>query len=253
LADAPELSVVIPAYNESHYIPDTLWAIKDYLSAGNLTHEIIVVDDGSRDDTAKAANSLRKSISGLKVISNETNRGKGYAVRRAVLEAIGNLILMCDADQSAPIQELDKLHPPIKEATADIVIGSRALPESRIEVHQPFYREPLGYIYNDLIQLLLFKGIEDTQCGFKLYRRQAALDIFSRATIDGFAFDVEALLIARIMGYRIAEIPIRWRNYPDTSVRMLRHGSRMLIDLFRIKWNSMRGIYKAVPGAEDRA
>ena len=240
MSEIPQLSVVIPAYNESHHIPNTLRAVGEYLESRKLTCEIIVVDDGSRDDTAKIAGSLRETITGLKVISNDNNRGKGYSVRRGVLEAAGNLILMYDADQSAPIEELDKLLPYFGKKAADVAIGSRALSKSQIEVHQPFYREPLGYIYNDIIQMLLFKGIEDTQCGFKLFRREAARDVFSRAMIDGFAFDVEALLIAKILGYRIAEVPIRWRNDPNTSIRLLRHGSRMFADLFRIKWNSMK-------------
>jgi len=243
MSPVPELSVVIPAYNEAHHIPLTLQAIKDYASSRNLTHEILVVDDGSRDDTAQVTRSFIEQIPGLRLVSNEVNRGKGFSVRRGMLEASGNLILMYDADQSTPIEELDKLLPLFKTGAADVAIGSRALKNSQIEVHQPFYREPLGFVFNDLIQLLVLKRIKDTQCGFKLFRRKAARDVFSLALIDGFAFDVEALLIARKLNYRVAEVPIRWRNDPHTSIRLLRHGSRMVADLFRVRWNSLRGKY----------
>jgi len=245
MPQVPELSVVIPAYNEARHIPLTLQAIEDYASSRNLTHEIMVVDDGSRDDTAQVTRSLTGQFPGLKIVCNGVNRGKGFSVRRGMLEASGNLVLMYDADQSTPIEELDKLLPFFKAGTTDIAIGSRALKDSQIEVHQPFYREPLGFVFNDLIQLLVIRGIKDTQCGFKLFRQEAARDVFARATIDGFAFDVEALLIAQKLNYRIAEVPIRWRNDANTSIRLFRHGSRMVTDLFRIRWNSMRGKYNA--------
>jgi dolichyl-phosphate beta-glucosyltransferase len=241
---APEVSVVIPAYNESHHIPKILQAIDNFFHIRNLSREIILVNDGSHDNTEQIALSFRDSIAGLTVLGNDRNRGKGFSVRKGMLKASGSLILMTDADQSSPIEEFDKLLPPVRNGHTDIAIGSRALKNSEIIVHQPFYREPLGYLYNDFIQLLILKGIEDTQCGFKLFRREVARDVFSRVTVNGFAFDVEALHVAKKLGYRITEVPIQWRNDPDTRVKLIRHGTKMLIDLLRIRWNSWRGMYK---------
>ena len=245
----PEISVVIPAYNESHHLPNTLQAVQNYFDKRTLSQEILVVDDGSQDNTSQIVLNLQDQVPELNIISNEQNSGKGYSVRRGMLSATGDMVLMMDADQSSPIDELDKLIPPIRDGQCDIAIGSRALKASRIEKHQPIYREPLGYIYNDIIQILLFKGIEDTQCGFKLFRRPVVEHIFSRATrVDGFAFDVEVLFVARKLGFRIAEIPIRWRNDPESKVKIVRHGSRMILDLFRIRLNAWRGYYNSGPG-----
>ena len=244
---APYVSVVIPAYNESQHLPKSLEAIEHYFNIRNLTREILVVDDGSQDDTVQVVSELTNRITGLKVLANGRNRGKGFAVRRGMLEAAGNLILMSDADQSSPIEEMDKLLPPIQNGQTDIAIGSRALKESQIDLHQPFYRERLGCFYNDLIQLFVLRGIKDTQCGFKLFRREVARDVFPRMKLDGFAFDVEVLFVAQKLGYRISEIPITWRNDPDTRIRLLRHGSKMLADLFRIRWNDYKGTYNSDP------
>jgi len=244
---APDVSIVIPAYNESQHLPKSLEAIENHFNIRNLTREILVVDDGSQDDTVQIVSDLSNQITGLKVITNGRNRGKGFAVRRGMLEAIGNLILMSDADQSSPIEEMDKLLPPIQNGQTDIAIGSRALEESLIDIHQPFYRERLGCFYNDLIQLFVLRGIKDTQCGFKLFRREVVRDVFPRMQLDGFAFDVEVLFVARKLGYRISEIPITWRNDPDTRIKLFRHGSKMLADLFRIRWNDYKGLYNSGP------
>jgi dolichyl-phosphate beta-glucosyltransferase len=243
---ATDISVVIPAYNEAKRLPETLHAVEDYFDTRGLSREILIVDDGSQDDTVQICLNLRDKITGLHILRNGgRNRGKGFSVRHGILEASGPFVLMMDADQSSPIEELDKLLPPIRDSLSDIAIGSRALKESQIIVHQPLYREPLGFLYNDIIQLLVLKGIKDTQCGFKLFRREVARDIFSRSIVSGFAFDVEILFIARLLGYRITEIPIRWQNDPNTKVKILRHGINMLADLFRIRWNDWKGLYKS--------
>ncbi len=242
----PDISVVIPAYNESHRLPKTIRAVQEHLVSQNLSYEILVVDDGSEDNTTQTVQNLQNQITGLSVITNERNSGKGFSVRRGMLAAEGHLVLMMDADLSAPMDELDKLIPLVRDGHCDIAIGSRALKTSQIEKHQPIYREPLGYIYNDIIQILLFKGIEDTQCGFKLFRRQVVEDVFNRATrVNGFAFDVEVLFVARKLGYRIAEIPIRWCNDPETRVKIIKHGFQMLKDLFRIRINAWKGYYNS--------
>ncbi len=240
---APDISVVIPAYNETKRLPGTLCAAEDYFDARNVSREILVVDDGSQDDTVRMTLNLKDDIKGLKILRNDRNRGKGFSVRHGMLEASGRWILMMDADQSSPMGELEKLLPSVRDGKSDIAIGSRALKESQIMVHQPLYREPLGFLYNDLIQLLVLRGIKDTQCGFKLFRREVARDVFSRQRLSGFAFDVEVLFIARKLGYQIAEIPIRWRNDPNTKINILRHGSNMIADLLRIRWNDWKGLY----------
>lgn len=239
----PDISVVIPAYNEEERLPGTLHAVEDYFRARDLSREILVVDDGSQDHTVQITLNLRDKITGLKILLNDRNRGKGFSVRHGMLKASGQLILMMDADQSSPMEEMDKLLLSVRDGCTDIAIGSRSLKESQILVHQPRYREPLGFLYNDIIQLLVLKGIKDTQCGFKLFRCEVARDVFSRGRLSGFAFDVEVLFIARKLGYRITEIPIRWRNDPNTKIKILRHGSNMLADLLRIRLNDWRGMY----------
>ena len=241
----PNISVVIPAYNEAKRLPGTLRAAENYFGTRNLSCEILIVDDGSQDDTVQICSNLRDEITGLQILCNGRNRGKGFSVRHGILEASGPFVLMMDADQSSPMEELDKLLPSVRDGQSDIAIGSRALKESQILVHQPLYREPLGFLYNDIIQLLVLKGIQDTQCGFKLFRREVARDVFPRGRLSGFAFDVEILFIARKLGYRITEIPIRWQNDPNSKIKILRHGSNMLADLLRIRWNDRKGLYNS--------
>jgi dolichyl-phosphate beta-glucosyltransferase len=234
---APELSVVIPAYNEALRLPSTLARIREQLAAGS--YEIVVVDDGSSDGTAERAHAAGGER--LSVLRVERNRGKGHAVRRGMLAARGALRLMSDADLSTPIEELPRLLARAREGF-DVVIGSRALAASRIEVHQPWYRESLGRFFNLLVRALLLPELRDTQCGFKLFSARAADEVFAAARLDGFGFDVEALVIARRRGYRIAELPVTWRNDAATRVSALR-GFQAFLDLGRIRWNAWLGRY----------
>lgn len=226
------LSIIIPAYNEEHRIGDTLKKITAYLSQKPFTAEIIVADDGSTDRTVKIAEELR--IPNLRIVKNITNLGKGAAIKNGVSAARGELILFSDADNSTPIEEVEKLISAIEEGY-DVAIGSRALPDSNIVVHQPFYRETMGRIFNFLVQLLVLKGIKDTQCGFKLFRREVAKKVFSEQQLKGFAFDVEILLLARRAGYCIKEVGITWINSPASRVHPLRDASRMFTDLWRLR------------------
>ena len=237
---SPALSVVIPAYNEVQRLPPTLERIRAHLAGRAGGHEVLVVDDGSTDATAAVA-----EAAGATVLRNEANRGKGYSVRRGMLHARGERRLMTDADLSTPIEELERLLACMDEGY-DVVIGSRALPGSRIEVHQPWYRENLGRVFNGLVRALVLPGLQDTQCGFKLFSAPAARDAFSAARLDGFSFDVEALYVARRRGYRIAEVPVVWRNDAATRVGLLRGGMAFL-DLLRIRLQAGRGDYD--PGA----
>jgi dolichyl-phosphate beta-glucosyltransferase len=240
------LSVVIPAYNEAGRIVRTLDATADFLDGRGERYEILVVDDGSRDTTravVEAWSASRQSILGsFEVLSYEGNRGKGYAVRYGILRSRGNHILFMDADLATPIEEIRKLESAMTQNGAKIpfAIGSRDVKSSQLLVRQPFYREAAGRLFNKIVRMLATPGIHDTQCGFKLLAQDAAKNIFSRCTLDGFSFDVEAIYIARRLGYAIAEVPVRWAHQEGaaafaTKGAYLRHGLRMIRDLIRIR------------------
>lgn len=233
----PELSVVIPAFNEALRLPATLAQIREHLAGGSF--EIVVADDGSADGTADRAREAGGDR--LRVIRSERNRGKGHAVRHGMLAAQGAQRLMTDADLSTPIEELPRLLARAREGF-DVVIASRALTGSNIEVRQSWYRESVGRAFNLLVRALLLPGLHDTQCGFKLFSAAAANDVFAATRLDGFCFDVEALVIARRRGYRIAELPVTWRNDAATRVSSLR-GFLAFLDLARIRWYAWRGRY----------
>jgi dolichyl-phosphate beta-glucosyltransferase len=205
-----------------------------YLDQQPFTSEVLVVDDGSTDDTATIARQYAGEHAIVRILRYETNRGKGHAVRVGMKAANGQLMLLCDADLSTPIEEFEKLAPFIDEGY-DVVIGSRALPESELRVHQPWLRERLGRTFNLLVRLLGVRGFADTQCGFKLFTGRAARDIFPKLFTDRWAFDVEALLVARYMGYRIIEVPVVWVNAPGTKVNVVRDAAGTLRDLLRIR------------------
>jgi dolichyl-phosphate beta-glucosyltransferase len=240
-APAPDLTVVIPAYNEASRLPRTLERVRGYLDAQRADYELLVVDDGSQDDTAARARAAGGPR--LVLVSNDGNRGKGYSVRRGMLAARGRRRLMSDADLSTPIEELPRLAARMDEGY-DVVIASRALPGSRIEVHQPFYRENMGRLFNLLVRLAVVPGLRDTQCGFKLFSAAAAEAAFSASRLDGFAFDVEALYLARRRGFRIAELPVVWRNDAATRVGWWK-GMLAFGDLLRIRLNALRGRYRS--------
>ena len=241
------LSVVIPAYNEERRLETTLVRVSEYLAARGGSYEIVIVDDGSRDKTPEIAARWRQERPCVHVLASPGNRGKGYAVRLGMMEARGDMILFSDADLSTPIEELAKLEQALAEG-ADIAIGSRGLRASELSVRQPFYREGLGRAFNVFVRLLAAPGIKDTQCGFKLFRREAARAILPLAKVDGWAFDVETLLIAGRLGYRIAEVPVRWMHSGESRVRILRDGPRMMADLMRIRWWAIRGTYGGTGG-----
>ncbi|HSB62021.1 MAG TPA: dolichyl-phosphate beta-glucosyltransferase [Vicinamibacteria bacterium] len=238
---APPLSVVIPAYNEAERLPRTLERVTAYLAGRGLAHEIVVVDDGSTDGTAERARSCGGPA--LAVLRHEPNRGKGYAVRRGMLAARGERRLMTDADLSTPIEELARLEAALA-AGHDVAIGSRAVPGANVEVHQPWYREAMGRLFNRLVRLLVLPGLRDTQCGFKLFTARAAETAFSAALLDGFSFDVEALYIARRHGLGVVEVPVTWRNDAATRVGLMRGGLAFL-DLLRIRANALAGRYRS--------
>jgi dolichyl-phosphate beta-glucosyltransferase len=237
-----DLSIVIPSYNEELRLPPTLERIAEYLPTLGLRSEVLIVDDGSRDRTAAVAESFRGKISGLRVLSNGTNRGKGYSVRHGMLEARGSIVLFTDADLSAPIEESDQLIAALKDGN-DVAIGSRALNRSLISTHESPFREFAGIVFNKIVRIILRLPFVDTQCGFKAFRRERCQIIFEQQRIEGFGFDPELLYLARHHGLRAIEIPVRWGHSPVTKVSMLRDSLKMFIDIFVIRWNALSGRY----------
>lgn len=237
----PELSIVIPSFNEELRLPATLAQIASYIRASKRETEVIVVDDGSTDHTSVVANSFRGEIQRLRVVANEKNRGKGYSVRHGMMEARGRIVLFTDADLSAPIAEADKLLAAL--ADHDVAIGSRAMDRSLISVHQSIFREYAGIIFNFIVRAILRLPFVDTQCGFKAFRRDKCRVIFEQQRIERFGFDPELLYLARHHGLRAAEIPVRWAHSPATKVSMLRDSVQMFLDVFIIRWNALSGRY----------
>ncbi len=233
------ISIIIPAYNEEKRLPATLDKVRTWLASTAWDFsEIVVVDDGSRDQTAAVA-----AAAGARVLTNPGNRGKGYTVRHGMLEARGEWALLTDADLSAPIEDLETLWSAAAREGADGAIGSRALDRSLIGVHQPMFRETMGRIFNLVIRMITGLPYKDTQCGFKLFQSMAAREIFKRQLLDGFGFDVEVLFIARRLGYRILEVPVRWNDVAGTKVSMWR-GMMAFVDPLKVRWNSLSGRYR---------
>jgi len=231
------LSIVIPAYNEEQRLPGTLDRIAAYAERSAIpVSEILVVDDGSRDGTA-ALVQAREGI--VRLLSNPGNRGKGYAVRNGMLAAKGEWVLSTDADLSTPIEELQKLIAAALRESAVVAIGSRALDRNLVKVHQPMMRELSGRAFNIVMRLITRLPFRDTQCGFKLFRKDAAKQIFSRQIEEGFSFDVEDLMIARSLGLRCIEVPVEWSNVEGTKVS-LAQGMKSFSDLVRIRRRAVR-------------
>ena len=235
------LSVIIPAYDEEKRIPQTLLVIDKYLSVQKYSCEILVVDSGSTDKTASVVNNLTKLIKNLRLINLPENRGKGWAVTQGMLASSGKYRLFTDADNSTSIEHFSKMQPFLEQGY-DIVIGSRALRESVIAVPQSLFKRLLGKAGNLFIQLVAVWGIWDTQCGFKVFEEKAANDIFSRLTIPGWGFDVETLAIARLRGYKIKEMPVRWVNDPLSHVTV-RSYFQVLFETMKVRLNLLRKKY----------
>jgi dolichyl-phosphate beta-glucosyltransferase len=231
-ADQTDVTVVIPAYNEQARIGATLVQTLDHLERHHPRAELLVVDDGSSDDTVR----IVEEVAGgrARVLRQPRNMGKGAAVRRGMLEAKGEWVLFMDADMSTPVEELEKVLA-IAKRGVDVVIGSRALADSDIRQRQPTAREFMGRGFNVLVRTLLLGGIRDTQCGFKLFSRRAAQGVFSRMTLDGFAFDVEALMLARKLGFVVREVPVIWYHAPNSKVSPVTDSAKMFADLVKLR------------------
>jgi dolichyl-phosphate beta-glucosyltransferase len=248
------LSIVVPAFNEARRLPalfEGLDADADRAAqAADLSVlEVIVVDDGSTDETPSLLAERERTDPRLRVIRYEPNRGKGAAVRRGALEAAGDFVLVTDVDLSTPLADVVGLSSALRGGS-DVAIGSRGLPTSRIGVHQPFHRELMGKTFNGLLRLLTGLPYRDTQCGFKLFRLEAARILFEVQRIDGFAFDAELCLNARRLGMRVSEVPVAWYDQRDTKVKLLRSSLQMGLDLLRIVLLARRPL---PPGTERPA
>jgi len=242
-----DLSIVIPAFNEAARIGPTLEAIRAFLQGSGLRAEILVVDDGSSDDTAGRVRERMSDIPGLRLLSNGRNRGKGFSIRHGFCESRGTFVLLTDADLSTPIEEMDRLLHAVRQTGCGIATGSRALDPSRVKVRQGRLRETLGKGFNLAVRGLTGLPIRDTQCGFKLLDRQALLPVFRMARVDRFSYDVEILYLARRRRIRIAEIPVIWRNSPQSRVRILLDPLQMLWDLIRMILRDRMGGYSEAP------
>ncbi|MEJ2698009.1 MAG: glycosyltransferase family 2 protein [Candidatus Sulfobium sp.] len=240
------LSVVIPAYNEEARIGPTLRDMCEFLKDKFRKFEIIAVDDGSADNTRSIVENLARELDSLKLISYPENQGKGYAVGRGVLASRGDLVLFSDADMSTPVEEVEKLIPFVREGF-DVVIGSRGLRGSDVRVRQPWYRERMGKMFNFMVRLLTVRGITDTQCGFKLFKGEAARNLFRKTLIKGFSFDVEVLFLAEKSGYKVKEVPIKWFNSPGSKVRLFSDPLKMFLELLKIRAYYLFGRYAPTP------
>ncbi len=236
------LSIIIPAYNEAKRITSTLFAVNAYLHTQSYDYEILVLNDGSKDNTAQVVRSLQKDIPHLTLIDNKENKGKGGVVHEGMLKAQGDIRLFMDADNSTTIEHVERALPYFPEGY-DVVIGSRRIPGANIVIHQPWIRDVLGSIFRMLVRSIMPLGVKDSQAGFKVFSAKAAQDIFIRQTIGGWAFDVEVLSIAKQQGYKIKEIPITWKNDDKSTVR-LSGMIKMLFEVFRVRLNIRKGIYK---------
>jgi glycosyltransferase involved in cell wall biosynthesis len=236
------LSVVIPAYNEVARVSSTLLQIVEFLDARGQPYEILVVDDGSTDATAACIEEFSRSHGRVRLVRCPANRGKGAAVRTGMLLAQGEYLLFTDADLSAPIAELDRLLEPVENGY-DVAFGSRALKREWITIHQTGFRESAGKLFNLALRTITGLPFQDTQCGFKVFRKQAAQHLFARQTIDRFGFDGEVLYLARKFGYRLIEVPVHWAHREGSKVHLLRDGLRMAADLLKVRWNDWTGKY----------
>jgi dolichyl-phosphate beta-glucosyltransferase len=239
-------SFVIPAYNESSRIRPTLDALLRYTQEQNWDVEILVVNDGSTDDTAQVVREYGKQHPQILLVENPGNRGKGYSVRNGMLHARGDVCLFTDADLSSPMTEAPKLFAAIAQG-ADIAIGSRWLRTELQTERQPLYRQAFGRIFNLALRIILGLRFADTQCGFKAFRRDAAQQIFPLQKIERWGFDPEILFLARRAGLKTEEVPVVWAHSEGTRLNPLRDGLRMFVEVLRIRWYSIAGEYSGCP------
>jgi glycosyltransferase involved in cell wall biosynthesis len=239
----PVYSIIIPAYNESERITATLESVAAYARQQQWDVEVLVVNDGSRDNTVAVVEQLARAHPFIRIIENPGNRGKGYSVRNGMLQSRGEILLFSDADLSSPIEEAPKLFEALA-AGADVAIGSRWLRAELQSQRQPLMRQIYGRMFNVALRLLLGLNFRDTQCGFKAFRREAAQRIFPLQKIERWGFDPEILFLARKLGFRTVEVPVRWAHSAGTRLHPLRDGMRMVWEIFRVRWYAITGQYR---------
>jgi glycosyltransferase involved in cell wall biosynthesis len=237
----PFLSIILPAHNEEQRLPRTLEEVKGFIEAQSYPVEVVLVENGSRDRTLELAQRYAASMPFLRVL-HEDRPGKGLAVRTGILAAQGDYRIFCDVDFSMPVAEINRFIPPALP-DCQVAIGSREAPGA-VRYNEPYYRHLSGRVFNTMVRWMALPGLQDTQCGFKCFRGDIADEIFPLQSINGWAFDVEVLFVARKRGYRLVEVPIPWYFNPESKVRMLRDSWRMLRDLILIRRNSLQGKYR---------
>ncbi len=242
----PTYSIVIPAYNEGARLGATLEKVLAYVHAQGWDAEVIVVNDGSRDNTAEIVRAFASKDATLRLIENPGNRGKGYSVRNGMLHSRGQIVLFSDADLSSPIEEAPKLFSALN-AGADIAIGSRWLRAETQTQRQPLHRQLFGRIFNLLLRVILGLPFKDTQCGFKAFRQSAVQAVFPRQKIERWGFDPEILFLARKFGFKVQEVSVAWAHREGTSINPLVDGGRMVLEMLHIRWNDVAGKYDSGP------
>jgi dolichyl-phosphate beta-glucosyltransferase len=237
---SPYLSIVLPVHNEENRLPRTLEQVDCFISNQSYQSEVLIVENGSADRSLELAREFCATHSAFSVY-HEDARGKGLAVRSGMLKARGEYRIFCDVDFSMPVEEIVRFLPP-NQADIDVVIGSREAPGA-VRFNEPAYRHFIGRIFNSMVRIAVLPGIQDSQCGFKLFSARCAQDVFNKQTLTGMSFDVEVLFAARRSGYKIAEIPVPWYFNPDSRVRLVDDSLRMAVDLLIIRRNDRRGLY----------
>ncbi len=240
--EQPQYSIIVPAYNEKERIGPSLRRMVDYLHEQSWSAEIIVVNDGSRDNTSEIVSGFAIENPEIRLVQNPGNRGKGFAVWNGMLQARGNILLFTDADLSSPISEAPKLFAALQQG-ADVVVGSRWMDPSMQTQRQSLRRQLFSRAFNLFLKIVLGLNFHDTQCGFKVFTRRSAEAIFPLQKVERFGFDPEILFLARTMGFKTLEVPVVWANDDRSTVNPLRDGFRMGVDALKVRWNSMKGRY----------
>jgi dolichyl-phosphate beta-glucosyltransferase len=236
------LSIIIPAYNEEGRLQGSLEQIERFVAEQDYGIEVVVVNNNSSDATPQIAEAFAAAHPDYACVFHEPRQGKGAAVKTGMLNGRGAYLFICDADLSMPIEEVNRFLPPAIDGY-DVAIASRELPGAK-RVGEPEYRHLMGRVFNLIVRVLAVPGIQDTQCGFKAFRREVAQDVFPRQTIDGWGFDVEVLFIARKLGYRLDEVPITWYYKPQSRVKPIHDSINMFVEVLRVRMNGWRGLYK---------
>jgi len=242
----PGYSIVIPAYNEGERVGATLEKVLAYAAEQGWDAEVIVVNDGSRDNTAGIVRRYAESNPRLRLLENPGNRGKGYSVRHGMLQAQGEVLLFSDADLSSPIEEAEKLFAAIENG-ADVAIGSRWLQRDLQTQPQPLHRQLFGRVFNLLLRMIVGLSFKDTQCGFKAFTRRAAERIFPLQNIERWGFDPELLYLAKKFNFKVVEVPVAWAHREGTRINPVRDGAKMFVEMLKIRWNAVSGKYAAHP------